>query len=254
MRTRKKMALLVASIVGVAVILASCGETGDGGPSGSTEKYPSIPERPSSSAEPAESTSSSTSQPDDEKTYEATWSTGTDGIPVLTKYTVHGEPPTGNLVLPNEGTYKIGEWLFAQNQQITSVTIPEGVVEIENRAFLGCKNITKVALPSTLKNIGYAAFSCTGIKEIKIPEFITTISEDTFRDCQNLTSVIFPSQLKTIGKGAFWGTRLESISLPTGLSQIGDDAFYGTNIKEWFLLETMRSTVKPLKRLYCQEH
>lgn len=232
MRSCKKLALLAVSIVGMTIILTSCGGAGGGVPGNPAEEHPSVPDSSSSSSVPSESTSSSTSQPDDEKPYEATWSTGADGIPVLTKYTVHGELPTGDLVLPDEGTYKIGERLFAQNQQITSVTIPEGVVGIGNSAFTGCKNLTKVSLPSGLKDMGYSAFSQTGITEIKIPEGITTITSSVFYECENLSNVVFPSTLKTIGNSAFWGTKLERISLPEGLLNIEDNAFYGTKLTE----------------------
>lgn len=232
MRGRKKLALVAVSVVSTMIILTSCGGAGGGTPGSSAGEHPSIPDSSSSSSAPSESTSTSTSQPGDEKSYEATWSVGADGIPVLTKYTVHGEPPTGELVLPNEGTYKVGEWLFTKNQQITSVIIPEGVVEIENRAFLDCKNITKIVLSDTLKSIGMYAFVGTNVTSVELPEGLISVGYGAFRDCERLNKVFFPNTLKQIEEDAFANTGITEINLPTGLLSIGNYAFYGTKLTQ----------------------
>ncbi|MDR0441813.1 MAG: leucine-rich repeat domain-containing protein [Treponema sp.] len=53
---------------------------------------------------------------------------------------------------------------------ITSIVIPEGVTDIDNRAFSNCKNLTSVTLPKSIKRIGESAFGdCTSLTDVKIP-------------------------------------------------------------------------------------
>ncbi|MBO5290988.1 MAG: leucine-rich repeat protein, partial [Clostridia bacterium] len=49
--------------------------------------------------------------------------------------------------------------LYVDGYKTTNVTIPEGVTEIKPRAFEGCKTLSSVYLPSSLRIIGEYAFS-----------------------------------------------------------------------------------------------
>jgi len=59
---------------------------------------------------------------------------------------------------------KIGSEAFSkgyENQSLTgTLTIPEGIKEIEWQAFIGCNRIDSISLPSTLEKVGNAAFYC----------------------------------------------------------------------------------------------
>jgi len=60
---------------------------------------------------------------------------------------------------------KIGKLAFCngtdENTALTgTLTIPEGITEIEWQAFLGCNRLDSISLPSTLEKIGQAAFYC----------------------------------------------------------------------------------------------
>lgn len=60
---------------------------------------------------------------------------------------------------------------------VKKVTLPEGLVEILDNAFMECKMLEEVVLPSTLKFIGVEAFlQCDKLKSITVPESVTTIS------------------------------------------------------------------------------
>jgi hypothetical protein len=51
--------------------------------------------------------------------------------------------------------------------QSTSVTIPDGVTEIGNNAFNGCKSLASVEIPSSVTKIGVGAFyKCTSLASI----------------------------------------------------------------------------------------
>ena len=77
---------------------------------------------------------------------------------------------------------------------------------VADEAMLGCSNITKLTLPDTVKNIGYQAFSGTGITYINIPDSIERIGQRAFLGCSALTYVTLPDRAVDIGYGAFLNT------------------------------------------------
>lgn len=61
-------------------------------------------------------------------------------------------------VIPNDGSVEIiGDLAFYNKPGLTSVVIPEGVIEIRSSAFATIEELTSVSLPSTI-NILYGAF------------------------------------------------------------------------------------------------
>lgn len=58
---------------------------------------------------------------------------------------------------------KIGEKAFYDNKEITSVTIPSGVVEIGKDTFGGCKNLADLKIPSTVNKIGIGSINSSGL-------------------------------------------------------------------------------------------
>lgn len=66
----------------------------------------------------------------------------------------------------------------------TAFTVPEGVTEIADSAFLAAPYLETVHLPSTLTVIGDAAFcGCNSLTEIPIPQSVRSIGEDAFYNC-----------------------------------------------------------------------
>ena len=140
---------------------------------------------------------------------------------VLNKY--NGE--NIDVVIP-DNVLIIGTNAF-QNLAISSVTIPNGVKEIEPQAFSNCKNLKTVSLSDELVSIGEGAFDgCSSLTEIVLPKGITSIKQYTFRNCKSLTSVILPEGLKMIHDYAFDGCKaLTDIRFPESLQAIGICAF-----------------------------
>ena len=123
---------------------------------------------------------------------------------------------------------KINDKAFSGNTNLTSVTLPDGLVEIGNYAFSGCKNLESVALPESLTTFGYNAFgSCKSLKVVKIPSKVTTIPYKCFDSCSSLESVTIPEGVTTIGDYAFSGCNLNALALPESLEAIGSSAFSG---------------------------
>lgn len=120
---------------------------------------------------------------------------------------------------------KIGEKAF-YDLKVTSVVIPEGVTEIEDRAFERCDKLTSVTIPETVAIIGAHAFeNCSKLASVTIPASVTEIGDFAFNACMQLKSVEFAEGLQRIGEEAFNACHMESISLPDSLTEIGRGAF-----------------------------
>ena len=126
------------------------------------------------------------------------------------------------------------------------------------------KNILKVEMPDTIKELGYGAFSgssknslhqygfifsslervelskslskiedsafyyCGKLNYIEIPKNITVIGSGAFCGCENLNDIEIPDNIVEIGAGAFSGCKnLNDIEIPDSVSKIGGSAFDG---------------------------
>ena len=81
--------------------------------------------------------------------------------------------------------------------------IPSGITSIEEYAFYGCKNLTRLSLSDSLISIGINAFGrCSALNSVLFPEGLVTIESNAFEGC-NLDSVAIPARVNYIGKQAF---------------------------------------------------
>lgn len=153
-----------------------------------------------------------------------TYGAGTDGnyymISVddysLTNFTVDNAVTvlgTGNGVNDNDR-------VFGKNAPLTSLTLPEGLVEIKDNALNALPNLTSVNLPSTLKTIGIQSFRQTGMSELTVPASVETVKLGAFRDMANLTTVTVE------GNVAFDDYAFRSCPNLTSIYLLGDDVTF----------------------------
>ena len=82
--------------------------------------------------------------------------------------------------------------LYLNDELVTELVIPEGVMSIGSHAFRGCSNLREVTIGSNVESIGsYAFYNCSGLTELVLPEDMTSIGSFAFGYCSNLTSVTF---------------------------------------------------------------
>ena len=108
-----------------------------------------------------------------------------------------------------------------------NINVPDGVKAIANGAFMECRDITAVSLPSSLITIGAQAFEgCTGLRAINIPADVEIIGERAFYNCRKLEGLSIEGPVKELLGRTFQDcSSLRSIILPNELIRIGESAF-----------------------------
>lgn len=131
-----------------------------------------------------------------------------------------------NTIIPNTVEI-IGAGVFRGCRTLTSITIPNSVKRIESSAF-GFTGLTSVEFSNSLEYIGKGSFTaCNGLTSITLPNSLTTIDEQAFYLCYYLKTLTIPNSVTFIGKQAFSScSRLESVtSYITDVFETGENAF-----------------------------
>ena len=111
---------------------------------------------------------------------------------------------------------------FFYNSDISSISLPEGLLHIGNAAFMNCRNLVKIHIPDSVVYIGKRAFqNCSSLKSVNIPKSLYGISHKTFFNCEKLSEIHIPDNVVCIGDEAFKNdTMLSSVSLSKNLGGI----------------------------------
>ena len=140
---------------------------------------------------------------------------------------------------------------------ITSITVPEGVKYINDDAFSGYKKLERVILPDSIVYIGDDAFRSSSnlayinsdvegkvvmpknlqyygesifayddkINAFEFPQQINYIQDWTFYATEGFSNLTIPGQFEYIGEGAFADSEIENLTIEDGVKIIKDDAF-----------------------------
>jgi hypothetical protein len=181
------------------------------------------------------------------------------------------------VVSASDKTCKVGDpaskrpnYLCAIDQSTTgNITVPSEVngykvVEIDDRAFFGCNNLTGIVIPNTVTSIGWQALSyCSSLSSISvaegnevydsrgncnaiiskpnnvlwfgcmntvIPDGVTQINSYAFLGSTGLKDINIPNTVKAIAYGAFGNcSSLSKIFIPKSIISIDVYVFHGCN-------------------------
>lgn len=140
----------------------------------------------------------------------------TDGISLYTKdlKVLISSPSSAGDYIISETVEKIEANAFANNNKITSITIPKNVKVIENNTFQECSNLGKVHFQSGLKRVCERAFfRCSSLKSIEFPDGFEHIERCAFEECYNLADIKIPKSTNCINALAFPPNRYPVYSL-----------------------------------------
>ena len=130
---------------------------------------------------------------------------------------------------------------FANEDEITSVVIPDTVREISNQAFLNCFNITSVKMGANVEVIGDNAFDGE-FEEIVLPNALKVIEDNAFASVP-LKVLSIPNRVEEIGGGAFLSADIENLTIPGSVKMIGYQAFLYCDKLETVVIEEGVETI-----------
>lgn len=148
---------------------------------------------------------------------------------------------------------------FRNCSNLTSITLPEGIISIEDKAFSGCTNLTNISIPSSVTRIeeDYAFNGCTSLQKNEYNNAYYLGNEDNpyvvlleakdktitsceinpntkiiyayaFKECTSLTGhLVIPEGVTDIAKEAFYGCSglNGELVIPNSVTYIGTNAF-----------------------------
>lgn len=146
-------------------------------------------------------------------------------------------------VIPSSVT-KIGQYAFSYSE-MTSLTIPDGVTEIEMYAFDSCYEIANITIPSSVTSIDSSSFNYCNLKSTNFvnnsqvegspwgaylyEDEINGMLIDGTKVCDSRylpTSFDIPQGITEIGTSAFaYHQKLESVTMADSVTTIGRQAF-----------------------------
>jgi hypothetical protein len=139
-------------------------------------------------------------------------------------------PVNGVVVIPDTinglPVVEIGAYAF-DGANLTSVTIPDSVITIDNFGFGGCAYLANVTIGNKVTGINSFAFSdCSSLTSVTIPDSVTYIALFAFENCHSLTNVIIGNSVNNVGQACFGGdTSLKSVTFGTSFASIQYTAF-----------------------------
>jgi len=122
---------------------------------------------------------------------------------------------------------------------ITSVDIPNSVVDICPYAFVGCKSLSTIVIPDSVTYIGYFAFNnCIELKELAIPKDVEIIGDYAFSWCNKLNLSLKSNNYFIIEEGALYDKEKTELlyvpinssgefTIPSGVTNIRYGSFTG---------------------------
>ena len=110
-------------------------------------------------------------------------------------------------------------YLTKYNGTETDIILPskiDGLPVVDFGTTFEETNITSIVIPDSVLNIEEGAFSgCNGLTSITIPDSVTSIGINAFNNCSRLTSITIPNSVMLIGWGVLQNCNsLERLSIP----------------------------------------
>lgn len=116
---------------------------------------------------------------------------------------------------------------YPLREQITGVSLPDGLTRVGSYAFAQCAYLEAVRLPDTVTEVGENSFfACEDLQFVTLSANLETIEDSGFERCVKLQTIQLPYGLKKIGYQAFWRCEsLMDITVPQTVTDLGMAVF-----------------------------
>lgn len=122
--------------------------------------------------------------------------------------------------------FELPRTMFGGCKKLTSVTLPESLKTLPQAIFTGCTNLSTINIGNQITTIGNNAFvNCSKLTDFKIPDSVTSIGSNAFKNCTGLTEIYIGPNVETIGKDAFLGIDQSLIKIYATSINVGAECF-----------------------------
>jgi len=157
----------------------------------------------------------------------------------------------GSLTI-EDGLKNIEDFAFSDMGEVTTIELPDSVLTIGNRAFEKNDNIETVRIGNGVRDIGDNIFGGNyGITIKNIGDRVENIGDGAF-DGSIIEQPNLPLTLKTIGANAFSScSGLTTLSIPNSVTSVGESAFSDCKDITSVAISTSMTTINPGTFLGC---
>ncbi|MDE6271441.1 MAG: leucine-rich repeat domain-containing protein [Muribaculaceae bacterium] len=146
-------------------------------------------------------------------------------------------------VVIERGITTVGSDSFSDYINIETVSLPEGLIAIENKAFYNCQSIKNITFPESLERIGdnggselgCVFYSCFGLEEITLPRNLKSIQVNSFGACRNIKTLNWNAVdckvnpynhwINNQYRGVFVGSGVETVNFGSEVKIVPDETF-----------------------------
>lgn len=173
-----------------------------------------------------------------------------EGLETMERAAFYGNPDLNKVYIP--GGTKIADSTFFSCGNLEYAEMGEGQTSIPDNFFYGCK-VYWFKIPSTVTEIGSAAFSGTWLQKLELPDGITKIGDSAFQLCPLVDGgVDIPDSCESIGNTCISITRCKYIKCGKGLKSIGSNGFQSASEAEYITLNEGLETLG-MRALYGEK-
>lgn len=125
-----------------------------------------------------------------------------------------------------KGITSVGGFRYCFTLQ--EVSLPEGLISLDEFAFMDCQKLQEIRLPKSLKTLGRGTFAgCHALPEIELPEDLETVGEGALMNCLSLTSVVIPASVTEMGDRPFSGDwALKTVEIKGNVPRLSNSSFH----------------------------
>jgi hypothetical protein len=135
--------------------------------------------------------------------------------------------------------------IYIKDVYSDTLTIPEGVTKISQRAFMHWTQFKSILLPESLETISDTAFQyCSGLETLIIPAGVKSVGLAAIDRCTSLKTVLFEGKPEEMKLSVFaQDTALTDIYVKWGMDEIPGAPWAAPNATVWYYSES-KPTVK----------